>query len=124
VILLDQILRVSQFPVVQAHVPLRSRDIRVAQEPAVVLDPLFPANFPSCQLSVVKGRGAMESVEMGQCHPFSRKPAESMHPILRSLPRKNGWHFPQIALTEPILSRALHAVDGVRVEPSSGQLSQ
>jgi hypothetical protein len=25
---------------------------------------------------------------------FSRKPAETTHPIRSSLPDKNGWHFP------------------------------
>jgi hypothetical protein len=35
------------------HVALRGRDIRVAQEPADVFDPLFPGDIGSWQLAVV-----------------------------------------------------------------------
>src|SRR5262245_8894212 len=44
-ILLDQILRVSQFLVVEVHVPLSRADVRVPQQPAGVFDALLTANL-------------------------------------------------------------------------------
>jgi hypothetical protein len=54
--LFHQILRLRKLALVEMHVALRGRDIRVTEQPTGVFDPLFPANFPSCQLSVVSGQ--------------------------------------------------------------------
>src|SRR5262245_7194972 len=44
-ILLDKILGVSQFTVIEAHIPLRGRDVCVPEQPTGEFNPLFPADF-------------------------------------------------------------------------------
>jgi hypothetical protein len=43
--LFHQVLRVGQLPVIEVHVALRRRDIRVPQQAAGVFDPLLPADL-------------------------------------------------------------------------------
>ena len=64
-ILLDQILRVSQFLIVEKHVPLRHRDIRIPQ-PVSTADRLFnnAVNCGSLGHDVRTGRaGVADSFE-------------------------------------------------------------
>jgi len=46
-VLLNQILRVRKFAVVQVHVALGRRDVRVSEQTAGELDPLLPADLRS-----------------------------------------------------------------------------